>query len=189
MVNKLNRPTYFLKSILESNNSLIWGTQTAWNRTVKVCGIPNCGIPPWKPAPQALQAKITLIQNWPSQSIPCGWLCRRVSHHYLRCPKFQCMKLEETAPESHQHLLTSTVGGRQRGVGHDGIARSVNLRRRRVSIPGVARSVPHSCWCPGVNQWYEGYSTDLGTEPWRLDGERETEQREGKREVNRIKGR
>lgn len=28
------------------------------------------------------------------------------------------------------------------------------------------RSVPHSCWCPGVNRWYEGYWTDPGTEPW-----------------------
>lgn len=32
------------------------------------------------------------------------------------------MKLEETAPESPRHLLTSTVEGRQRGAEHDGIA-------------------------------------------------------------------
>lgn len=63
----------------------------------------------------------------PCQFIPCGRVCRRVSYHYQKCPKSPHMKLEETAPVSPQHLLTSTVWGRQRGVGHDEIAMSANL--------------------------------------------------------------
>ena len=53
------------------------------------------------------------------------------------------------------------------------------------------QSVPHSRWCPGVNQWYEGYWTDLGTEPWRetqpaLDGKRERQKRKGREEERLV---
>lgn len=59
----------------------------------------------------------------------CTGVFRRVSYHYQRCLKSPRMRPEETAPESPRHLLTSTVGGRQSEVEHDGIATSINLWR------------------------------------------------------------
>lgn len=44
------------------------------------------------------------------------------------------------------------------------IADSVCLRRRWARVS--RQSVPHSCWCPGVSRWYEGYWTDPGRGPW-----------------------
>lgn len=58
---------------------------------------------------------------------PVGECAGVVSYHYQRCLESPRMKPEETAPESPRHLLTSTVGGRQTGAGHDEVARSVNL--------------------------------------------------------------
>lgn len=89
-----------------------------------------------------LNVKWVLIwkkHNWPSSSIPCGWVYRCVSYHYLRCLKSPRTKLEETVPESPRPLLTSTVGGWERGVGHDGITTGVNLWRRWVSLPSAAQ--------------------------------------------------
>lgn len=83
---------------------------------------------------------LKIANNRPSKSIPCGCVCRRVSYHYQRCLKSLRMTLEETAPESPRHPLTSTVGGRQRGAGHGGIATSVNLGRRYVNIPRAAQT-------------------------------------------------
>lgn len=88
------------------------------------------------------------------------------SHRCLRCPKSPRRKPGGTTPGSHLHPPTSTVGRERQRGGETWRAwpKGVELRRRWVSVS--RRSVPHSCWCPGVSRWYEGYWTDPGTEPW-----------------------
>lgn len=60
-----------------------------------------------------------------------GVRTRNVSYHYQRRLKSPRTKREGTAPESRRHLLTSTVGGRRKGVGLDKRLWSFNLKSRR----------------------------------------------------------